>query len=44
MCKLTGAGFMIPACVQVVFDSLYGTNTNTRLKTLALNFTSNIIQ
>lgn len=44
LCKLTGSGLIVPACVQVVFDSLYGTNTNTRLKSLALTFTTNIVQ
>ncbi|KAG5880535.1 hypothetical protein JTB14_026768 [Gonioctena quinquepunctata] len=44
LCKVTGAGFAFPQCIQVIFDSLYGTHTNTRLKTLALNFTTNIIR
>lgn len=44
LCRVTGAGFMIPACIQVVFDSLYGTNTNARLKTLALQFAANIVR
>lgn len=29
---------------QVIFDSLYGKNTNAKLKSLALQFTSNIVQ
>lgn len=44
LCRVTNAGFIIPPCIQVVFDSLYGSNTNPKLKTLALQFTSNIVQ
>lgn len=44
LCRVTKAGFMIPACIQVVFDSLYGTNTNARLKTLAIQFAANIVR
>lgn len=44
LCRITGAGFAFPQCIQIIFDSLYGTHTNTRLKTLALNFTTNIIR
>lgn len=44
LCRLTKSGFIIPQCIQVVFDSLYGKNTNSRLKSLALQFTSNIVQ
>lgn len=44
LCRVSGAGFMVPACIQVMFDSLYGTNTNTRLKTLALQFAGNIVR
>lgn len=44
LCRVTKAGFIIPPCIQVVFDSLYGSNTNPKLKTLALQFTSNIVQ
>lgn len=44
MCRITGSGFAFPQCVQILFDSLYGENTNTRLKTLALNFTANMIR
>ncbi|CAG9861828.1 unnamed protein product [Phyllotreta striolata] len=43
LCRVTGTGFAFPQCIQIVFDSLYGTNTNTKLKTLALNFVRNII-
>lgn len=44
LCRVTGGGFVLPPAIQVIFDSLYGTNTNTRLKTLALNFTINMVQ
>ncbi|XP_012265500.2 proteasome adapter and scaffold protein ECM29 [Athalia rosae] len=44
LCRVTRAGFIIPPCIQVVFDSLYGSNTNPKLKSLALQFTSNIVQ
>ncbi|XP_012280899.1 proteasome-associated protein ECM29 homolog isoform X2 [Orussus abietinus] len=44
LCRVTRAGFIIPLCIQVVFDSLYGRNTNKYLKFLALQFTLNIIQ
>ncbi|KAF7270517.1 hypothetical protein GWI33_016522 [Rhynchophorus ferrugineus] len=44
LCRVTDAGFLFPASIQVIFDSLYGENTNTRLKTLALNFTNNLIR
>ncbi|KAK9746868.1 Proteasome stabiliser [Popillia japonica] len=44
LCRVTGNGFVIPPSIQVVFDSLYGTNTNSRLKTLALNFTGNLVR
>lgn len=44
LCRVTGGGFVIPPAIQVIFDSLYGTNTNTRLKTLALNFAANLVR
>ncbi|KAL1514253.1 hypothetical protein ABEB36_003540 [Hypothenemus hampei] len=44
LCRVQGEGFLFPFCLQVIFDSLYGTNTNTKLKTLALNFTGNLIR
>ncbi|XP_053994994.1 proteasome adapter and scaffold protein ECM29 [Hylaeus volcanicus] len=44
LCRVTKAGFIIPSCIQVVFDSLYGKNTNAKLKSMALQFTSNIVQ
>ncbi|CAD6237411.1 GSCOCG00002299001-RA-CDS [Cotesia congregata] len=37
-------GFIIPPSIQVVFDSLYGNNTNKKLKSLALDFTLNMVQ
>ncbi|XP_056640479.1 proteasome adapter and scaffold protein ECM29 [Diorhabda sublineata] len=42
--RVTDQGFVFPQCIQIIFDSLYGTHTNTRLKSLALNFTGNIIK
>ncbi|XP_043249578.1 proteasome adapter and scaffold protein ECM29 [Colletes gigas] len=44
LCHVTKAGFIIPPCIQVVFDSLYGKNTNTKLKSMALQFAANIVQ
>ncbi|KZC10743.1 Proteasome-associated protein ECM29 like protein, partial [Dufourea novaeangliae] len=44
LCRVTKAGFIMPPCIQVVFDTLYGYNTNPRLKSMALQFTSNIVQ
>ncbi|XP_011343237.1 proteasome adapter and scaffold protein ECM29 isoform X2 [Ooceraea biroi] len=44
LCRVTKAGFIITPCIQVVFNSLYGKNTNAKLKSLALQFTSNIVQ
>ncbi|KAJ8917780.1 hypothetical protein NQ315_010686 [Exocentrus adspersus] len=44
LCRVTGTGFVFPQCIQIVFDSLYGSHSNTRLKTLALNFSGNIIR
>ncbi|XP_018321144.1 proteasome adapter and scaffold protein ECM29 [Agrilus planipennis] len=42
--RVTGTGFVLPASIQVIFDSLYGTNTNAKLKTLALNFATNLVR
>ncbi|XP_014217029.1 proteasome-associated protein ECM29 homolog [Copidosoma floridanum] len=43
--RVTKDGFIIPPCIQVIFESLYGTNnTNSKLKSLALQFTSNLVQ
>ncbi|OXU22910.1 hypothetical protein TSAR_016170 [Trichomalopsis sarcophagae] len=45
LCRVTKAGFIIPPCIQVIFESLYGANnTNSKLKSLALQFTSNLVQ
>ncbi|XP_058794814.1 proteasome adapter and scaffold protein ECM29 isoform X2 [Phymastichus coffea] len=45
LCRVTKAGFIIPPCIQVIFESLYGaSNTNSKLKSLALQFTSNLVQ
>lgn len=42
--RVTGSGFVLPASIQIIFDSLYGTNTNSKLKTLALNFAMNLVR
>lgn len=44
MCRITGSGFVLPASIQIIFDSLYGVNTNPKLKTLALNFAMNLVR
>lgn len=47
LCRVTKAGFIIPPCIQVVFHSLQegdGKTTNAKLKSMALQFTSNIVQ
>ncbi|KAK0081163.1 hypothetical protein PV325_012689 [Microctonus aethiopoides] len=44
LCRVTKAGFVIPPSIQVIFDSLYGNNTNKKLKSLALEFTLNMVQ
>ncbi|CAL7951979.1 unnamed protein product [Xylocopa violacea] len=46
LCRVTKNGFIIPPCIQVVFHSLEGDAkiTNAKLKLLALQFTSNIVQ
>lgn len=44
LCRVTGNGFVIPPSIQVIFDSLFGVNTNTRLKTLSLNFAANLVR
>ncbi|KOC60812.1 Proteasome-associated protein ECM29 like protein [Habropoda laboriosa] len=47
LCRVTKAGLIIPPCIQVVFDTLYetdGNTTNAKLKSLALQFTLNIVQ
>ena len=36
--KSRQAASQFPSCIQVVFDCLYGTNTNIKLKTLAVQF------
>ncbi|XP_011307486.1 proteasome-associated protein ECM29 homolog [Fopius arisanus] len=43
LCRVSRNGFIIPAATQVIFDSLYGNNTNQKLKYLALDFTLNLI-
>lgn len=44
LCRVTDKGFVMPASIQVFFESFFGTNTNVRLKTLALNFTSSLVR
>ncbi|CAG9835676.1 unnamed protein product [Diabrotica balteata] len=44
LCRVTDNGFIFPRCVHIILDSFFGANTNTRLKTLALNFAGNIIR
>ncbi|XP_026674602.1 proteasome adapter and scaffold protein ECM29 isoform X2 [Ceratina calcarata] len=46
LCRVTKAGFIVPLCIQVVFHTLEGDakTTNPKLKSLALQFTSNIVQ
>ncbi|XP_066994237.2 proteasome adapter and scaffold protein ECM29 isoform X2 [Anabrus simplex] len=41
--RARGPALVFPACIQVFFDSLYGTNTNPRLKNMALQFSMLII-
>ncbi|KDR13581.1 proteasome-associated protein ECM29 homolog isoform X2 [Zootermopsis nevadensis] len=43
LCRSRGPALIFPACIQVFFDSLYGTNTNPRLKNMALQFSMLII-
>lgn len=43
LCRSRGPALVFPACIQVFFDSLYGTNTNPRLKNMALQFSLLII-
>ncbi|CAB3362538.1 Hypothetical predicted protein [Cloeon dipterum] len=43
LCRARGAALQFPACIQVVFDCLYGHNTNLRLKLTALHYTTIII-
>ncbi|XP_059487966.1 proteasome adapter and scaffold protein ECM29 [Neocloeon triangulifer] len=43
LCRSRGPALQFPACIQVVFDCLYGQNTNPRLKCMALQFTTIII-
>ncbi|XP_076278491.1 proteasome adapter and scaffold protein ECM29 [Lasioglossum baleicum] len=44
LCRITKVDFIITPCIEVVFDSLYGKNTNPKLKSMALQFTLNIVQ
>ncbi|CAH0555694.1 unnamed protein product [Brassicogethes aeneus] len=42
--RFTGDVFFFGGCLPVIFDSLYGKNTNSRLKTLALNYATNVVR
>ncbi|CAH1134863.1 unnamed protein product [Ceutorhynchus assimilis] len=42
LCRCQGEACLFPHSLQVIFDSLYGENTNAKLKSLALNFTANL--
>ncbi|XP_050294249.1 proteasome adapter and scaffold protein ECM29-like [Anthonomus grandis grandis] len=42
--RFQGEACLFPYSLQVVFDSLYGENTNSKLKNLALSFTANLIR
>nr|XP_022915862.1 proteasome-associated protein ECM29 homolog isoform X1 [Onthophagus taurus] len=44
LCRVTNGGFVVPISIQVIFDSLFGIETNSKLKTLALNFTANLVR
>ncbi|KAK9876967.1 hypothetical protein WA026_015999 [Henosepilachna vigintioctopunctata] len=44
LCRAKEEGLIFPMCTEIVFECLYGSNTNVRLKSLALNFTNNIIR
>lgn len=44
LCKVTDKGFVMPVSIQIFFESFFGTNTNAKLKSLALNFTSNLVR
>ncbi|XP_032510836.2 proteasome adapter and scaffold protein ECM29 [Danaus plexippus] len=41
--KATGPAIIFPHCVQVVFSSIFVTNTNSRLRNMALMFLLNVI-
>ncbi|KAG8232782.1 hypothetical protein J437_LFUL013279, partial [Ladona fulva] len=43
ICCARGSGLIFPDCICIVFDSLYGPNTNARLKNMALQFVLLII-
>ncbi|KAF5273782.1 hypothetical protein FQA39_LY00897 [Lamprigera yunnana] len=44
MCKIHRTGFALPASIQIIFDSLYGVNTNSKLRMLALQFAMNLVR
>ncbi|XP_076224219.1 proteasome adapter and scaffold protein ECM29 isoform X2 [Nomia melanderi] len=44
LCRITIPHSIIMACIEVVFHSLFGENTNPKLKSMALQFTLNIVQ
>ncbi|KAF7987486.1 hypothetical protein HCN44_003248 [Aphidius gifuensis] len=44
LCRVKKNAIILPAAIQIIFDSLYGNNTNKKLKTLALDFALNMVQ
>ncbi|XP_066149370.1 proteasome adapter and scaffold protein ECM29 [Euwallacea fornicatus] len=44
LCRVRGEAFVFPFALKIVFQSLYDENTNTKLKGLALNYTTNLIR
>ncbi|XP_078050250.1 proteasome adapter and scaffold protein ECM29 isoform X2 [Augochlora pura] len=43
LCRIKKVDYLI-LCIEVIFESLYGTDTNSKLRSLALQFTLNIVQ
>nr|XP_033335253.1 proteasome adapter and scaffold protein ECM29 [Megalopta genalis] len=44
LCRITKADYIVMPCIEVIFESLYGTDTNSKLRSMALQFTLNIVQ
>lgn len=42
--KSRGKGIIVPKGIQVVFEGLFGTNTNQKCKVLSLQFAENLIK
>ncbi|KAK3091483.1 hypothetical protein FSP39_020174, partial [Pinctada imbricata] len=40
--KSREAGAVLPSCIQVIFDCLYGQNTNAKLKNMAVQFVHHV--